>query len=295
VFPVLASQCVVLDGGLSTQLERRGATFHGSLWTGRALLENPEIVRQAHLDFVEAGAEIISTASYQLSRAGFVSEGMTAKDADRALIRSVEIAREAVAGTGVKVAASIGPWGATQHDGSEYRGNYGVDQDFLEDFHRARMKVLAEAQPDYWAVETIPEVSEARALASVLAEFSDIPAWVSFSCRDDAHVASGESIDDAVVALAGVPNVIAVGVNCVPPENVAGLARAIREVTDLPMIAYPNRGGIWDAATGDWEGQSPRALGDWLPQWRDAGVSMVGGCCGHGAAEISALKQTLSA
>jgi len=286
---------VALDGGLSTQLERRGARFLGSLWTGRALLENPDIVAQAHKDFVDAGAEIISTASYQLSRAGFIAEGMTADDADRALIRSVEIAREATAGTTVKVAASIGPWGATMHDGSEYRGNYGVSQEFLEDFHRERLSVLAEAKPDYWAVETIPEVTEARALATVLAEFSDIPAWVSFSCRDDAHVASGEPIEDAVRAVMGVPGLVAIGVNCVPPEMVEGLSKAIRRVADLAIIAYPNRGGVWDAATGDWEGQSPKPLGDWMPLWSVAGVSMVGGCCGHGAAEIRALRESLSA
>lgn len=284
---------VVLDGGLSTQLEVLGAKFSGALWTGRALLENPDIVRQAHKDFVDAGAEIISTASYQLSRAGFVAEGLSEADADRALVRSVEIAKDAVAGTTAKVAASIGPWGATMHDGSEYRGNYGVSQEFLENFHRERMSVLAQAKPDYWAVETIPEVTEAKALATVLAEFADIPAWVSFSCQDDSHVASGEPIADAVRAVTGVPSVMAVGVNCVPPENVAGLARAIRSATDLPIIAYPNRGGIWDAASGDWQGQSPKPLAEWLPEWAPIGVHMVGGCCGHGASDIRALRDSV--
>lgn len=284
---------VVLDGGLSTQLERHGADFSGRLWTGKALLEKPDVVEQAHRDFVEAGAAIISTASYQISRSGFIAEGMTAADADLALTRSVEIAREATRGTGVKVAASVGPYGATLHDGSEYRGNYGVDQATLEDFHRERIRVLAAAKPDYFAVETIPEITEAKAVVAVLAEYPDIPAWVSFSCGDDAHLVSGEKIEDAARAVAALPQLVAIGMNCVPPENVAPLATRIASVTNTPVIGYPNRGGVWDSATKTWSGQTPKTLAQWWPEWQAAGVSFVGGCCGHDAVAIAQLRESL--
>lgn len=284
---------VLLDGGLSTQLERHGADFYGRLWTGKALLEKPELVRQAHRDFVEAGASIISTASYQVSRSGFVAEGMTAADADVALARSVEIAREATAGTSVKVAASVGPYGATLHDGSEYRGNYGVDQAILEDFHRERIAVLAAATPDYFAVETIPEITEAKAVIAVLADYPDIPVWVSFSCADGAHLVSGEPIEDAARAVEWLPQLVAIGMNCVPPDNVASLATRIASVTDTPIIGYPNLGGQWDSATKTWSGQTPKTLAEWWPQWHAAGVSFVGGCCGHDANAIAQLREVL--
>ena len=284
---------VVLDGGLSTQLERHGADFSGRLWTGKALLEKPDVVERAHRDFVEAGAMIISTASYQISRSGFIAEGMTAVDADLALTRSVEIARAATQGTDVKVAASVGPYGATLHDGSEYRGNYGVDQGTLEDFHRERIAVLAAAKPDYFAVETIPELTEARALVAVLADYPEIPVWVSFSCGDEAQLASGETIEEAARTVAVLPQLVAVGMNCVPPENVAPLARRIASVTDTPVIGYPNRGGQWDSVTNSWSGQTPRTLAQWWPQWHAAGVSFVGGCCGHDAAAIAQLRDVL--
>jgi len=284
---------VVLDGGLSTELEALGAEFSGTLWTGRALLDNPDIVAQAHRSFVDAGAEIITTASYQVSRAGFIEVGLSAADADRALVRSVELAREATGNSTVLVAASVGPYGATLHDGSEYRGNYGVDQAVLEDFHRERIAVLASAGPDFFAVETIPEITEAKALVRVLRDYPEIPAWVSFSCADGGHIASGETIEDAVAAVAGLPGLVAVGMNCVPPENVASLATKIAAVTDIPIIGYPNRGGVWDAATNTWEGQTPRSLAQWAPQWQQLGVRFIGGCCGHGAraiADVSALS-----
>lgn len=286
---------VVLDGGLSTQLERHGADFSGRLWTGKALLEKPDVVERAHHDFVEAGATIISTASYQVSRSGFVAEGLSVEDADLALTRSVEIARAATAGTAVKVAASVGPYGATLHDGSEYRGNYGVDQTTLEYFHRERIAVLAAAKPDYFAMETIPEITEAKAVVAVLADYPDIPVWVSFSCGDDAHLASGETIEDAARAVAVLPQLVAIGMNCVPPENVAPLARRITSVTDTPIIGYPNRGGQWDSATNTWSGQTPKTLAQWWPEWHAAGVSFVGGCCGHDATAIAQLRDVLEA
>ena len=289
----MSSPVVVLDGGLSTQLERHGADFSGRLWTGKALLEKPDVVERAHRDFVDAGAAIISTASYQVSRSGFSAEGLTASDADLALTRSVEIARAATAGTDVKVAASVGPYGATLHDGSEYRGNYGVDQGTLEVFHRERIAVLAAATPDYFAVETIPEITEARALVAVLADFPEIPVWVSFSCGDDAHLVSGEPIEDAARVVAVLPQIVAIGMNCVPPENVAPLARRIASVTDTPIISYPNRGGQWDSATNTWSGQTPKTLAQWWPQWHAAGVTFVGGCCGHDATAIAQLRDVL--
>jgi homocysteine S-methyltransferase len=290
---VVSGPVVVLDGGLSTQLERHGADFSGRLWTGKALLEKPDVVERAHRDFVEAGATIISTASYQVSRSGFIAEGLSASDADVALTRSVEIARAATVGTDVKVAASVGPYGATLHDGSEYRGNYGVDQATLEVFHRERIAVLAAAKPDYFAVETIPEITEARALVAVLADFPDIPVWVSFSCGDDARLASGEPIEDAARAVSVLPQLVAIGMNCIPPENVAPLARRIASVTNTPIIGYPNRGGQWDSATNTWSGQTPKTLAEWWPQWRAAGVSFVGGCCGHDATAIAQLRTVL--
>ncbi len=283
---------VVLDGGLSTQLEALGADFSGELWTGRALLDRPDIVRQAHKDFVDAGAKIITTASYQVSRAGFLEAGLSAEDADRALVRSVELARGATVGTDVKVAASVGPYGAILHDGSEYRGNYGASQEALEDFHRERIAVLASAKPDFFAVETIPEIIEAKAVVAVLRDYPSIPAWVSFSCADDAHVSSGETIEDAVRVVLELPGLVAVGVNCVAPEILAPLAVRISAITDTPIIGYPNRGGVWDAASDTWVGHTPQSLADWAGQWVGLGVSFIGGCCGHGAraiAELSAL------
>lgn len=278
----------IIDGGLSTELERLGAQFDGPLWTGRALLEHPELIEQAHRNFIEAGAEVVISSSYQISRAGFIEVGRTAADADRALVSSVETAKRAAAGTGAKVAASIGPYGAILHDGSEYRGKYGVSQKALETFHAERIAVLSAAEPDILLAETIPDLTEARALAAVLAD-SKLPVWVSFSAGETDRLWSGELIVDAIAAVSQIKTLAAIGFNCVNPDLIAGLVATAKSATDLPIVVYPNKGGRWDAFKGEWTNKGGKSADEYWPEWRSLGVDFVGGCCGLDARDIAKL------
>ena len=282
----------VIDGGLSTELERLGAKIQGELWTGRALLEDPAVVAEAHRAFALAGAEVVISSSYQLSRQGFEEIGLTAADADEALRQSIRVAKNAVAGTGAKIAASIGPYGAVLHDGSEYRGVYAVGQAELEKFHAERLAVLLEESPDFLAIETIPNVVEAKALAEVLKNV-DVPKWFSFTAGSSELLWSGEKVEDAVREIAELPNLVAVGFNCVAPELVAGLAERIKPLIDAEIIAYPNRGGTWDSAAGVWLGNAPRELASWLDEWTAVGVAWVGGCCSTDSRDIASVKDAL--
>jgi homocysteine S-methyltransferase len=282
----------LIDGGLSTELERLGAQIQGELWTGRALLENPDLVRDAHRAFALAGSEVVISSSYQLSRQGFEEIGLTSADADEALRQSIRVAKDAVVGTGAKVAASIGPYGAVLHDGSEYRGDYKVSQAELEIFHAERLAVLLEESPDFLAIETIPNVVEAKALAQVLKNV-DLPKWFSFTAGSTELLWSGERVEDAVLEIADLPNLVAVGFNCVAPELVSGLAERIKPLISAEIIAYPNRGGTWDSANGAWLGNAPRELASWLDEWQTAGVTWVGGCCSTDSRDIAELMRIL--
>ena len=282
----------LIDGGLSTELESIGAHFDGELWTGHALLNDPNLVKLAHKNFVDAGAEVIITSSYQLSRAGFQEIGLSATDADRALEESVELAKSAVLGSTCRVAASIGPYGAILHDGSEFRGDYKVSQAQLEDFHFERLEVILAFKPDMLAVETIPNVIETKALANVLKNVS-LPAWFSFTAASGSTMWSGEHIEDAATEIAGLANLVAAGVNCLKPIHVAELTRKINAITGLPAIAYPNDGGKWDPETNTWYGQDSKSLVDWIPEWKDTAIEWVGGCCGINANEIARVKLAL--
>ncbi len=309
---MIAGGPVAIDGGLATRLEARGADISGPLWSGRILADDPESIVLAHADFIEAGARIVITASYQVSRTGFVAQGRTAAQADAALRRSVEVAREAAqrragASSGVLVAASIGPYGAITHDGGEYRGRYRLSHEALVDFHGERIAILADADPDLLAVETIPDAEEAVAIAQVLADYPDLPAWLSFSCGDEERTWAGQPIGEAVSAAVQAPSVAAIGVNCVAPHLVTGLLGRMAGATDLPagmpLVAYPNAGRVWLPDTETWSDpvdrggrvESGSASGGWpATDWVAAGARLIGGCCCVEPADIASLALKLT-
>ncbi|CAB4627412.1 unannotated protein [freshwater metagenome] len=282
----------LIDGGLSTELERIGAQFRGELWTGQALLNSPELVETAHSNFVSSGAEVVITASYQLSRQGFQEIGMSSNDADRALIASIEVARAAVGQSHCQVAASVGPYAAVLHDGSEFRGDYKVSQAQLEDFHFERLEVLLSAKPDLLAVETIPNVVETKALAVVL-ESVEIPYWISFTASSGTHLRSGEHIESAAEAIAGLKNLFSAGVNCLEAKHVATLTQAINKVTGIPGIAYPNFGGTWDSLSQTWSENTDNSFSEWMKIWADTPIEWIGGCCSTDATHIADLRNHL--
>jgi homocysteine S-methyltransferase len=281
----------IIDGGLSTQLESMGHDISGNLWTARALFESPEAIVDAHRAFADAGADVLITASYQVSRQGFVEAGLTAQQADESLVRSVELARQA--SSFVKVAASIGPYGAILHDGSEYRGNYGLTREQLADFHRERISFLAGAGPDYLALETIPDVLEVQALTDALAG-NEIPAWITFSAKDGAHTCAGQPIEEAVRAAEAIDGVTRVGINCTDPVYVPELIDRIRATTSLPVIVYPNSGGTWDASTGLWSGVTIDDIARNAVEWVEHGATWIGGCCGTDAEAIAAIRSAVA-
>lgn len=287
----------VVDGGLATELERAGADLSGGLWSARILAERPEMIRRVHRSYFEAGADIAITASYQASYTGFATIGLDKAGTDRLLRRSVELAMEArreVAATAARpmwVAASVGPYGATLHDGSEYRGDYSLTIGELCHFHRERLAVLDSAGADFLACETIPSLDEARALVEVLHDVPSARAWMSFTARDDRHTAHGEPLVDCARMLEKEPQVIAVGVNCVRPETTAALIRELRKGTSKPIVVYPNSGEVWDGEQHCWRGSATVApLKELVREWLDAGATWVGGCCRTTPATIREIR-----
>lgn len=284
----------VIDGGLATQLEARGHLLNDTLWSARILADDPDEVLAVHESYVRAGASVVVTASYQVSRAGFAATGRSTQEADDALRSSIRVARQAVRDSEALVAASVGPYGAILHDGSEYRGRYGVSRDRLIDFHAERIAVLADAQPDVFAVETIPDLDEVEALVEVLSDYPDIPAWLTMTCSDEARTSAGQPIAELVDLVRGAPSIRAVGVNCTTPEHVEGILTRLSEAGADALVAYPNAGQAWSPETG-WSGTGSAVDGDLVSRWRRIpGLALVGGCCGIGPADIAGIARSLS-
>lgn len=291
----------LIDGGLASELEARGARISGPLWSAHVLEDEPEKLAGVHRAYIEAGAQCLATCSYQVSRMGYAEVGLGPERADQALLRSVRIARAAVRespGKRVLVAGSLGPYGAALHDRSEYTGAYRCTQEELVRFHRERIEVFARAQadaaPDLLAFETFPSLEEARAVGEALQPYPRLRCWFSFSCRDERHVAHGEPVAEAARLVAGFPQTVAIGVNCVPARWLPALMQELRQGSPLPVLVYPNSGEGWDEAHHCWKGQTdPEAFGRQAREWFRMGASMVGGCCRIGPAHIQAAAEAL--
>ena len=279
----IARRTVVLDGGLATELERRGFDLTSELWSARLLRDDPDAIVSVHRAFVEAGAEVVTSASYQAS---FDALGA---DTERLLRLSVTLARDSGARY---VAASVGPYGAMLADGSEYRGDYGLSVTQLRAWHRPRLAILAAAGADVLAVETIPCRAEVEALCLELAGFG-VPAWLSITCAGTS-TRTGEPAAE-VFALAGSCDaVIAAGVNCTSPADVAALVPIARAASGKPVVAYPNSGESWDAVRRLWTGGGGFGADDDVHSWLDAGARLVGGCCRVRPEDIAALARSVS-
>lgn len=303
---------VILDGALATELERRGADLRDPLWSAKMLLENPDLIRQVHFDYFAAGADVATTASYQATIPGLMQRGLDRKQAAEVLRLSVTLAQQArdgfflpspprgrgAGGEGERrrplVAASIGCYGAHLHDGSEYRGDYGLSVQQLIDWHRPRVEILANSGAELLACETVPSLVEGEALVKLLDEFPNVSAWLSFSCGDERRLCHGESFAEAVHLANGAPNIVAVGVNCTAPRFIEGLLESVTGIARKPLVVYPNSGETWNAERHCWQGTS--ADPDWracVLRWREAGARLIGGCCRTTPATIREINSVL--
>jgi homocysteine S-methyltransferase len=295
-------EAVVIDGGLATQCEAMGCNIDGDLWSGVLLRDDPQALIDAHRAYLDAGARIIATASYQASRRGFLAEGSTIEEADQLIASSARIARRACIefmhenpnAVWPLIAASIGPYGAVLHDGSEYTGNYDIAAEGLADFHRERLAILDCDDVDLLACETIPSGVEAQVLCELLQDARN-SGWVSFSCRDEAHLADGTSLAEAASRFADHPKVLALGVNCVAPELVLPLIDVLKTAAPKKsVVVYPNSGEIYRSEDNAWLGtatplQCERAAQEWIA----AGAQLVGGCCRIGPKQIEAMSRSV--
>ena len=291
VFAAPHDTVLITDGGLATELEARGHDLSDDLWSARLLVDAPEEIVAVHCAFFRAGASIATTASYQASFDGFAERGISRNDAVRLLRRSVELAMDARDQVGGQrwVAASVGPHGAALANGEEYVGRYGLSVAQLADWHRPRLEILADARADVLALETVPDIDEAEALVGLVHELG-VPSWLSYTIAG-ATTRAGQPLADAFAVAAGVPEIVAVGVNCCAPADVENAVRVAREVTGKPVIVYPNSGEEWDGERRTWIGNGQWSA-DLVPRWAAAGARIIGGCCRVHPDDIAALAST---
>ncbi|KAH8374482.1 uncharacterized protein LOC110176874 [Drosophila serrata] len=309
---------LVKCGGFSSQLAKNVTeeVDGDPLWGSRFDATNPGAVVQTHLDFLRSGADIILTNTYQSSVEGFTKYlGLTEAEGIKLMETSVALAKKAkeqyLRATGVEesstfplVLGSIGPYGACLHDGSEYSGNYAnrVTKDELKEWHKTRIWSCVSAGVYGLALETLPCQLEAEAVTEFVIDLCvKTTFWVSFQCKDESHLASGESFATAGLAIwrlvksrKAEDRFLGIGVNCVNPQFVTPLLTSLIEAVGAderpPLVVYSNRGEIYDAELGEWTGTGEQ-VAKFVPEWLNLGVRIVGGCCRVYPADVLEIRK----
>lgn len=294
---------LILDGAMGTALETRGEHLHPTLWSAGHLVSNPSAIREIHSEYLQAGADIITTASYQVSYEGFATMGYDRQQTAELIQLATQLAQQATSGFQNRlVASSVGCYGAHLADGSEFRG-YSLTAAELYAWHMD--KLSAHSGADIVACETVPCVAEVQALTNALTDLEvDVQAWISMSCQSAHLLSSGEHIEEACRAIEDPVHshanhsCLAVGVNCTSPQYVEEILHTFKECCrkDRILVAYPNRGEPWDATRRCFDegaGCADEQFVKLAVKWKEAGARVIGGCCRTNPKLIAELRRTI--
>ena len=298
MFNIEKGKILILDGAMGSELEKHGVDIKTKLWTAGALINAPEAVKAVHRSYFDAGATVIITCSYQATTEGFMKQGYSEQEAKDYLKRSYTLAEEACEeykkeheGFVPYIVTAIGPYGAYLADGSEYRGNYGLTDEELYDFHKKRMEILKEAGARYFACETIPSFQESRVLAGLVEELG-CEGWMTYSCMSGKSLCDGTDIEECAEYMDKCDVIDAIGVNCTKPKYIEELVKKIRKHTDKNIVVYGNAGAEYDAIKKVWyRDDAVDRYSDYVQAWYDAGANIIGGCCQTGPEEIEGIYQ----
>lgn len=293
----LTNHTVVLDGAMSTPLERLGADTNNDLWTAKALIDNEELVYEVHKMYFEAGADLIITDTYQANVQAFEKVGYSEKEARNLIKKAVKIAQKARddyenrTGKHNYIAGTIGPYGAYLANGSEYRGDYELSVEEYQQFHLPRIEELVNAEVDILAIETQPKLDEVLVILELLKEkYPQQKVYVSYTLSDDDTISDGTPLPRAIHALEDYSQVIAVGINCVKLELVEPALKNMKEITDKHLIVYPNSSAVYNPKSKTWsQTKTSATFEELIPNWYEAGARIIGGCCTTGPKEIKAV------
>lgn len=301
----------LVDGGFSSQVSKHVGEEHvtekdNPLWSAVFLHTEKEAVINTHRDYVRAGCDIVTTNTYQASIEGFEQHlSLTEIQSAQLISDAVKYVREAILleqknnGTlnrNVRIAGSLGPYGAFLHDGSEYRGDYieTVTEKELIDYHKPRIEALLRGGIDILAVETLPAKEEAFVLAELIKEYPTLKAWISFSCKDEEHTSHGDKFGLVAKEVFGKnPNqLLAVGMNCLAPHFVEPLV--LSAGNNVPLLCCPNSGETFDSVQRLWlYKDSVPPVDTYVPRWLDTGVQFVGGCCRTNADDMKKFRKII--
>lgn len=297
--PSLPNRTVLLDGGVGRELRFRGIEVPKTIWSANALLVAPEVVRQIHIDYIFAGADIITTNTYGVKRDDLAKIGFESLFEELTVL-ACNLAQQARVSTGqeVLIAGSLAPLRGS------YRPDLVGDKNVISPIYQEQAELMAPLV-DLFLCETMSSSSEAR-ISTEAACKTGKPVWVAWTLHEDrsGNLRSGESVQSAAEALKDLP-ISGFLVNCSAPESIS---HAIPYLTTLETNWFGGYANTFKPIAEDWKlngdkesdgfiplryDLDPKQYGEFVTKWIEAGATVVGGCCGTRPAHIEWIKKLI--
>ena len=285
---------IIIDGGMGTELEKSGVPMDGKVWSARAMLSHPEMVRGVHERYIQAGAEAIITNTFSCAR-HMLEPGGLGREVRNINLKAVELACEArntAAKSPVALVGSICEWAHDEHptwNSPEVVGRAAAEQ----------AEILAEAGVDILAVEMCERVELSDAVIEAVISIG-LPVWLGVSARrhrDQNHLSAfgypARDFEELVRAISKF-SVDLISVMHTPVSDVPGAIEVVRNYWKGPVGVYPESGEFmmpnWDFV----DVIEPSVLAENAVTWAEDGIRLIGGCCGLGPAHIRACRDALT-
>ncbi len=285
----------LLDGSMSFPMTQQGYDLKNKLWTGSALINDPEVIKNIHKGYVSSGADYISTSTYQISFDRLKKMGYQSLEIKNIFQKSVDLVKEAILESEserkIEIVGSFGPYASFEPKASEYIGQYeSTDEEILK-FHLNNINMIKETDLDIILYETIPCLREIKILSKALSHLKK-EIWISVTCNEDIEFRDGSSFIEACKIISGIKEITTMGVNCFSPLLVEKALKKLKKYSTKKTLVYPNSGEIYNPKDKYWSGKN-EFNDEMIKNWLSLSPDIIGGCCRVGYDSIKKMREEI--
>jgi homocysteine S-methyltransferase len=285
----------LLDGSMSFPMEQLGYNLKNKLWTGMALISDPDIIKNIHKDYINAGADYISTSTYQVSYDRLQNMGYQSSEIKKVFQRSVDIVKEAIKESRskkeIKIVGSFGPFASYDPNASEYVGKYNSTDDEIKNFHLNNINIIEETDLDIILYETIPCIREIKILSKILSQ-TNKEIWISITCNENIEFRDGSSFKEACKIISQIDQITTLGINCFSPLLVEKALKKLKKYSNKKTLVYPNSGEKYNPKDKYWSGKN-EFNNLMIKNWLSLSPDIIGGCCRVGYNNIKKMREEI--
>ena len=285
----------LLDGSMSFPMEHLGYNLKNKLWTGMALISDPDIIKNIHKDYINAGADYISTSTYQVSYDRLKNMGYQSSEIKKVFQKSVDLVKEAIKESGskkeIKIVGSFGPFASYDPNASEYVGEYNSTDDEIKNFHLNNINIIEETDLDIILYETIPCLREIKVLSKVLSQ-TNKEIWISITCNENIEFRDGSSFKEACKIISQIEQITTLGINCFSPLLFEKALKELKKYSNKKTLVYPNSGEKYNPKDKYWSGKN-EFNNLMIKNWLSLSPDIIGGCCRVGYNNIKKMREEI--